>query len=185
MRFKDLIWIFKNLRHNKIAFNIYLKNIDNIEIGKNCKILRGCELDASGNGKIIIHNNVTLNPYVFLQANKGFIEIGENSEINNFTIINSGAKIMIGNNVLIGPKVNIISYTHNYKDSNILIRKQNAPTKKILIEDDVWIGANTTILYGVKIGKGAVVGANSLVTKDIEPYTINVGSPTKTIGKRK
>jgi len=185
LRFKNLLWIFKNLRHNKIAFSIYLKNIDNIEIGKNCKILRGCELDASGKGKIIIRNNVTLNPYVFLQANKGFIEIGENSEINNFTIINSGAKITIGNNVLIGPKVNIISYTHNYKDANTLIRKQNTPTKKIIIEDDVWIGANTTILYGVKIGKGAVIGANSLVIKDIEPYTINVGSPTKTIGKRK
>jgi len=186
MKIKDFLWFFTNLKNNKISFKIYLKGTENINIGTNCKILRGCELDASNNGKIIIQNNITLNPYVFLQANNnGFIKIGKNTEINNFTIINSGGKIVIGNNVLIGPRVNIISYNHNYMNANILIKKQKCNTKEIIIEDDVWIGANTTILYGVKIGKGAVVGANSLVTKDIEPYTINVGSPTKTIGKRK
>ena len=182
MRFKDIIWLVKNLKHSKISFKVYLKNSKNITIRKKCKIKRYCKLDAS-KGRIILHNNVTLNLYVFLQANKGFIEIGENSEINNFTIINSGAKITIGKNVLIGSKVTIISYTHEY--SNKLIKEQNTPTKEVIIEDDAWIGANTTILYGVKIGKGAVIGANSLVNKDIEPYTINVGSPTKVIGKRK
>jgi len=48
----------------------------------------------------------------------------------------------------------------------------------------VWIGANTTILYGTRIGKGAVIGANSVVRKNIESYTVNVGSPTGVIGKR-
>jgi len=130
LKLKNLLWLLKNLQCSKISFKTYIKHPKNIEIGKNCKILRFCELDASGNGTIILHNNVVLNPYVFLQANKGFIEIGENSEINNFTIINAGAKITIGKNVLIGPKVNIISYTHNYEDANTLIKKAKYSYKR-------------------------------------------------------
>lgn len=54
----------------------------------------------------------------------------------------------------------------------------------VTIENDVWIGENASILGGVKIGNGAIIGANSLVTKDIEPYSINVGSPSRIIGYR-
>jgi len=113
LKLKNLLWLLKNLQCSKISFKTYIKHPKN-----------------TGNGTIILHNNVVLNPYVFLQANKGFIEIGENSEINNFTIINAGAKITIGKNVLIGPKVNIISYTHNYEDANTLIKKAKYSYKR-------------------------------------------------------
>ncbi len=51
----------------------------------------------------------------------------------------------------------------------------------IIIEDDVWIGHNTTILKGVKIGQGAVIGSGSMVTKDIQPWSVNVGNPSRVI----
>jgi acetyltransferase-like isoleucine patch superfamily enzyme len=175
----------KQKRNNKISLRIFLKGSENITIGSKCKLHRYCELDASDNGKIVLGNKVTLNPYVFLQANvNGYIEIGDNSELNNFTIVNSGGEIIIGKNVLIGPKVNIIAYNHSFEDINIPIKKQKSKTSPIIIEDDVWIGANVTILPGVKIGKGAVIGANSVVNKDIEPLSINVGVPCRKIKER-
>lgn len=177
--FLKTFWILKQrLNHNKISFNTYIKTPQNIKINSFCKIFRYCELDASNNGKIILENGVTLNPYSFLQANNdGFIHIGEGTEINNYTIINSGGKIIIGENVLIGPKVNIISYSHNFTDIKTPIIKQGSSQKKIIIENNVWIGANCTILAGVRIGTGAIIGANSLVNKNILPNTINAGSP--------
>jgi acetyltransferase-like isoleucine patch superfamily enzyme len=185
MKFKDFIWIMKQKRNSKISLKIFLKGSENITIGAQCKLHRYCELDASNRGRIILGDKVTLNPYVFLQANvNGYIEIGNNTELNNFTIVNSGGKIIIGQNVLIGPKVNIIAYNHSFESIDIPIKKQKSKTAPIIIEDDVWIGANVTILPGVKIGKGAVIGANSVVNKDIEPFSVNVGVPCKKIKER-
>ena len=94
--------------------------------------------------------------------------------------------IQIGNDVLIGPNCNIVPVNHNIRDRNIPIRLQGYPESKggIVIEDDVWLGASVTILDGVKIGKGAVIGAGSVVTKNIEPYSINFGVPSKKVGFR-
>lgn len=185
--FKKIFWILKQkLNHNRISFKLYIKAPFNIKINSFCKIFRYCELDASKNGKIILENGVTLNPYSFLQAdNGGFIHIKKGTEINNFTIINSGGKIIIGEDVLIGPKVNIISYSHNFTDNKISIKKQGCSIKPIIIENNVWIGANCTILAGVKIGTGAIIGANSLVNKNVLPNTVNAGSPCVQLKKRK
>jgi acetyltransferase-like isoleucine patch superfamily enzyme len=65
-----------------------------------------------------------------------------------------------------------------------LINQQPNKTAPIIIGDDVWLGSNVTVLKGVRIGDGAVVGANSLVNADVEPYTIVGGVPAKVIGKR-
>lgn len=61
--------------------------------------------------------------------------------------------------------------------------RENVKSGPVVIEDDVWIGLNAIILKGVKIGRGAVVGAGSVITRDVEPYTIVVGSPQRVTGK--
>jgi lipopolysaccharide transport system ATP-binding protein len=108
----------------------------------------------------------------------------------------STSKLCIGKFCSIGKKVTIIlnaEHRHdwvstfpfpafirwNYKDSEYLSSKGD-----IIIGNDVWIGYGVTILSGVKIGDGAIIGANSLVTKDVEPYTIIGGNPAKVIKKR-
>lgn len=84
-----------------------------------------------------------------------------------------------------GPDVVIMTTAHAFENSEIPIRLQGAlPINPIIIEDDVWIGTRVVILPGVKIGKGSVIGANSLVTKDVEPYSIMGGIPAKYIRKR-
>lgn len=111
----------------------------------------------------------------------GDVIIGNHVFINSCTVLYSGNGIRIGNNVLIGPNCNFTPVNHNFSDKMRPIRLQGfLPSKGgIIIEDDVWIGANVTILDGAIIKKGAVIGANSLVLKEVEPYSINFGNPLK------
>ena len=112
------------------------------------------------------------------------ISIGERVYINSFSMLVAKEKITIGNNVLIGPHVIINSGMHNYSNADVDINKQGHSAAPIVIENDVWIGANAIILPGVTIGKGAVIGANSLVNKDVASFTVVGGSPAKIIKNR-
>lgn len=111
------------------------------------------------------------------------ISIGDYVSINRgVKIFNSSfknCKIFIGNNVRIGPEVKILGGTHNYfyKDLPDI-------GKDVIINNDVWIGCDAIIMPGVEIGQGAVIGAGSVVTKDIPPWSIAVGNPARVIKKR-
>jgi len=115
-----------------------------------------------------------------------FIIIGDGFEANANVMINARGrgKIIIGNNVLIGPNVVLRCNNHIFSNLKIPISNQGMTEGSILIEDDVWIGSNSVILPDVCIGKGAIVAAGAVVTKSIPPYTIVGGVPARTIGNR-
>lgn len=110
------------------------------------------------------------------------IQIGNNSGIgdNNYFI----GKVIIGNDVMIGPQVMFIASNHNYKDKTIPMNKQGTNSKGIFIDDNVWIGARAIILDGVHIKSGTIVGAGAIVTKDTEENSIVGGNPAKIIKYR-
>lgn len=112
------------------------------------------------------------------------IEIGRNLYLNRGVFITASTKIIIGNDVLIGPNTIINSGNHKFEDPNTNISDQGHILNPISIEDGVWIGANVTILAGVSIGKGAIIAAGSVVTKSIAPLTIAAGIPAKKIKSR-
>lgn len=169
---------------SKIAFGCYIKNSAQINIGKRVKVHSGASLDASSSGLLELGDGTTVNRYAYLNASRGGIKIGAGTEINNFSVINGAGGVEIGTNVLVGPGVQIASYQHVYRDKNRLIKEQDYLYRKIVIGDDVWIGANAVILAGVTIGQGSVVGAGSVVTKSCEPYSVLVGAPARVIKKR-
>ena len=109
------------------------------------------------------------------------IVFGKNVFINRNVNITARAPISIGNDVLIGNNVIINSGNHNYSNSNLLIREQGHLTSPINIEDNVWIGANSVVLKGVTIGKGSVIGAGAVVTKDVPPKCVYGGVPARLI----
>lgn len=114
------------------------------------------------------------------------VAMGNNVYIGPHAIfMAANSKIYIGNHVVLGPKVTLIGGDHNINEIGKFIidtkEKGQDDDKDIIIEDDVWIGANVTILKGCTIGRGAVVGAGSLVTKNIPDYAIAVGIPSKVI----
>jgi acetyltransferase-like isoleucine patch superfamily enzyme len=88
------------------------------------------------------------------------IQIGDNTNISLFTKVSAGkySKLIIGNNVLIAEKTSIFASNHQFREKDILINQRGIVSKGIVIEDDVWIGANCVILDGVKIAKGCVIG---------------------------
>jgi maltose O-acetyltransferase len=113
-----------------------------------------------------------------------FIEIGERSGIGIDCDIPSDTKI--GCFVMMGPEVVILNQNHCFDRLDIAMIFQGATNNEsVVIEDDVWIGRRTLILPGVRIGKGAIVGAGSVVTKDVLPYAIVGGNPAKVIKMRR
>lgn len=129
---------------------------------------------------------------VFLWA-KNNIEIGNNFYIGRYSMIESDAEI--GNNVIFANHVCLIGrYDHHYQQIGVpirlasQIRDKNYNWKglnlKIKIEDDVWIGLGSIILSGVTIGKGSIIAAGSVVTKDVESFSIYAGNPAKKIRSR-
>ncbi|MDF2553869.1 MAG: hexapeptide repeat-containing transferase [Chryseobacterium sp.] len=111
------------------------------------------------------------------------ISIGNNCSINSFVHIWGSGGVNIGNDVLIASHVSITSLTHEYTEDSI--RYAPIVSKPVILEDDVWIGTGAIILPGIKIGKSAVVGAGSVVTKDVPDYAIVVGNPAKILKMRK
>jgi len=109
------------------------------------------------------------------------IEIGDNVYMGAGTNISCNVPVRIGDNVMFGPEVMILAGNHKIDVVGVPMRsiKEGGINLPVEIENDVWIGARTIILKGVIIREGSVVGAGSLVTKSILPYSINIGVPNK------
>lgn len=105
--------------------------------------------------------------------------IGNDSELGTRCMIQS--HVRIGSNVIMGPDIKIYSRNHNYNDLTQPIQYQGKTQYKTIIGNDVWIGANVIILPGVKIGNHTILGAGSVVTKDVPDFAIVGGNPAKVI----
>lgn len=111
------------------------------------------------------------------------VSLGDNSGIGVNAIISS--YVTIGNDVMMGPYCMMFTTNHGIDDLSVPMWKQpSTEPKPIIIEDDVWIGARVIILPGVQVGKGSVIGAGSVVTHNVEPYSIVAGNPARLIRKR-
>jgi maltose O-acetyltransferase len=104
--------------------------------------------------------------------------IGVNCEIHG--------PLLIGNDVMMGPEVIIITRNHEFSDLTTPMRLQgHLEDRQVTIGDDVWIGTRVIILPGVTVGRGAIIGAGAVVTKDVPEYAIVAGNPARIIGNRK
>ena len=142
--------------------------------------------------KYIIGKNFHAGRWVVLWGKKN-ITIGDNFYIGRYSQIE--CDVVIGNNVIIGNNVALVGkYDHNYTEIGTPIRFASQIRdldydwkglhSKTIIEDDVWVGFGSIILSDIKIGRGAIIAAGSVITKDVEPYSIVAGNPAKHIKSR-
>ena len=136
----------------------FYKNIYGMQLNKTCSIHIGNKFFGRGSN-LYVGCNTTINPECRIDCRSG---------------------CQIGNNVSISREVFILTLGHDYNDINFALKGG-----KVIIEDDVWIGIRAIVMPGVKIGRGAIVGAGAIVTKEVKPYSIVAGSPAKVIGSRK
>ena len=181
--FRGFIKLIKDVLITKLFFHgcrlvrspYYIKRKNRIKFGKGFTSGVGMRIDV---------------PYA-KSANQTIIEIGENVQVNDYVHITAVNSVKIGNNVLIASKVFITD--HNHGGYNEEHTPQSHPDespadrpitfKGVTIEDNVWIGEFVSVLPGVTIGKGAIIGSMSVVSKNIPPDTIAVGSPARAIKK--
>jgi len=158
----------------------------NFEMGKNCSIDPNTYIGykENGTGCLCLDDNVRIGHNCVLRTCGGEIHIGKNVIINYGFICHAMGNLIIEDNTLISPNVSIFCQNHGIK-RNELIRNQKQTSIGVIINEDVWIGANVIILDGVEIGKGSVIGAGSVVTKDIPSYEIWGGNPCIKFGERK
>jgi len=129
--------------------------------GKGVKIKAGCIIDSPEN-----------------------IEVGNYFNLGEYSFVSGQGGVFVGNNVMIGHHVSILSSEHVYDKTHIPMREQGARYSFVKIEDDVWIGAGARILKGVLLGKGSIVASNAVVSKPVAPYSIVGGVPAHLIKTR-
>lgn len=94
--------------------------------------------------------------------------------------------VEIGRNVMMGPRVTILTMNHDFSDtSRPMIEQGHTENRPVVVEDDVWIGVGVILLPGVRVGRGAVVGAGAVVTKSVAPWSVVGGNPARVIGARR
>ena len=177
------IKVGKNFQADK--FPKLLLDSKNIEIQDNVIFFGNVEIRLSKNGFLKICNNCKIDDGVrILVANDAKLIIDEQCAVGKGTVINAGADVLIKKKCLISGYVYIQSSSHK-TNLGFFIKDQEYFHQKIVIEDDVWIGAHSTIMKGVVLKKGSIVGANSIVNKNTEENSINAGNPSKIISYRK
>jgi acetyltransferase-like isoleucine patch superfamily enzyme len=156
-----------------------------IFLGRRVMVGEGCFLDANtSQGSIELQDDVWLSRGCYLVAGQAETVIGPGSYVGHRCLLYGHAGIHIGRDVLLANDVQLICGNHTFARRDIPIRAQPPEGKPIVVEDDVWLGASTIVLGGVTVGRGSVVGAGSVLTHSLPPYSIARGVPAKVVGVR-
>ncbi len=162
-----------------------------ISVGKRFIAEEGCEINGKSRRGLVFGNRVTIGAYALIRPSNAYggavgegLEIGDNSNIGAFGYVGCSGFIKIGNKVMLGPRVSLYAENHVFDRADLDIKDQGVERSFIVIEDDCWIGASSIILAGVTVGRGSVIAAGSVVTKNVPAYSIVAGVPAKVIRSR-
>ena len=147
--------------------------------GKHSVIHCSARMDTPPYRKFSLGDYSVIESFACINNAVGDVMIGDHTRVGlHNTII---GPVIIGNHVNLAQGITVTALNHNFDDSNKRIDEQGVSTSAVIIEDDIWIGANAVILPGVTIGHHSVVAAGAVVTKDVPPHSLVVGVPAKII----
>lgn len=149
--------------------------------GSRCGLESGVSI--RGGTRIHLGDRVTVRKGVLI-AGSGTLNIGSRTVVNQDVIIACRSSITIGEDCMIAPRAYILDVDHDFASRSIPISKQGYRTAPIVVGDDVWIGAYAVLLRGITIGRGAIVAAHAVVTKDVPEFAVVAGAPARVISMR-
>lgn len=186
--FWDYIRYLKNKIYAGYIGNQFASHGNNLTVRYSMLCIRGAKFITVGDN-VSIGKGVQLTAYSNFRITEQFfspeIKIGDNCSIGDYSHITCICSIIIGNNVTMGKNILISDNAHGSSDIKLLsIAPNHRPLYSkggVIINDNVWIGEKSSILPGVTVGYGAIIGAGSVVTKDVPPYSVVAGNPAKVI----
>lgn len=147
--------------------------------GKHAIIRSSTRMDVFPYNQFILGKKSVIEDFSTINNGVGNVIIGDQTIIGMGNVIIG--PVTIGNEVMLAQHIVISALNHGFEDVTISPRRQKETVKPIVIGDDVWIGANAVITAGVTLGKHCIIGAGSVVTKDIPEFSVAVGNPAKVI----
>jgi acetyltransferase-like isoleucine patch superfamily enzyme len=169
-----------------IENGVRLRFASHIRLGRGVYLDQNTYLHACPQGieigdETLVMHGAVLHVYNFRDMPQSRIKIGRNSLIGEYSVIRGQGGVTIGDRVYTSPFTQIIAVNHIFDDPKRPFVDQGITAEGIVIEDDVWLGASAVITDGVRVGKGSVVAAGAVVTKDVPPHTVVAGVPARVI----
>ena len=174
-----------------VGKGVQISHSKHIRCGKNVKFEDYSEIHGLCSEGLYFGDYVTISRGVMIRPSSYYggdlgagLIMGKHSSIGPYGYVGCSGKITIGKNVMFGPKCSLFAENHNFSDTETSIKSQGVQQKGIIIEDDCWIGSNVTILDGVKIGRGCVIGAGTLISKDVPAGSVVIDKRAKMVRER-
>jgi acetyltransferase-like isoleucine patch superfamily enzyme len=159
-------------------------------VGRSVTLEDYVHIDALSRQGVRLGDNVTIAKFTIIEttgviSNLGEgLEMGDNSSLGDYCFVGAAGGVRIGRNVLVGQRVSFHSENHRFDRTDVPIKEQGVTRRGIVVEDDCWLGAGSILLDGVTVGRGSVVAAGSVVTRDVPPYSVVAGVPAKVMRQR-
>jgi acetyltransferase-like isoleucine patch superfamily enzyme len=161
-----------------------------LRVGRNVAIGDYVYMSCLGRGGVSLGNNVRIREFGWVQVSSHLTNLGEGLSVGDDTyvgphcVLGAGGGIRIGRDVTLGAYVQLLAENHGFADPNLPINEQGVTRRGIVVEDDCWLGNSAIVLDGVRVGRGAVVGAASVVTRDVPPGAVVAGNPARVVRER-
>ena len=162
-----------------------------VTAGRDLNLEEGCQIMGLSKRGIVFGDRCTIGRYAQI-APTGILggipgdglRLGDNANIGPYAFIGCSGYIVIGARVLMGPRVNLLAENHNFDVADVPIKGQGVTREFIVVKDDCWLGAGSTVLAGVTIGHDSVVAAGAVVTRDVPPHSVVAGVPARVLRTR-
>jgi acetyltransferase-like isoleucine patch superfamily enzyme len=170
---------------------VVLKHARHIHAGPGFSLQEGVEIVGLSKRGVRFGDRCTVGRFatirptnvLFREPGEG-LEVGDGSNIGAYAYIGCSGFIRIGKNVMMGPRVCLLAENHVFGDTDRPMKQQGVVREAITIEDDCWLGAGAMVTAGVTVGRGSIIAAGAVVTKDVEAFSIVGGVPAKLIRSR-
>jgi len=153
-----------------------------VTLGANVRIHPSARIELGSNSRLTIGDNGYIGPMAVLRPKGYHMIIGPDCTVHDYCMFYDN--LVLGRGVRVGAHTLIIPENHTFATREKFIFQQPCTFKGVVFEDDIWVGSNVVVLDGVRVGKGAILAAGAVITRDVPPYTIVGGVPARVIKER-